>query len=113
MWKSLTIQSLLSGAYILVMGVWGEQDLLSALVGCTACLVPNSYAYLRMATQSENNNAGQWLSHAYRSEIGKWILTGTIFMVAFMSEHPWDPVVLFSGYVLIQISSMFVPFVIK
>ena len=111
--KSLTIQCLLSGVYILATGVWDEKVMLSAFVGCMACLIPNIYIYIRMAKQSDNNNAGQWLGHAYRSEFGKWIMTGTIFIVAFMSKHSWDPIVLFSGYVLIQVSSMFVPFVIK
>ena len=112
-WKTLAIQSVLSGIYVSAMGIWGEKVMLSAFVGCMACLIPNSYAYIRMAKQSENNNAGQWLGYAYRIEIGKWIMTGTIFMMAFISKHPWDPIVLFSGYVLIQVSSMFVPFVIK
>lgn len=85
----------------------------SALVGCLAALVPNGYFYYRMSRQVENNNAQQWLGFAYRSEIGKWFMTGMIFVLAFTSNHSWDPIVLFTGYTLILISSWFVPFVTK
>ncbi len=73
-WKTLAIQSVLSGIYVSAMGIWGEKVMLSAFVGCMACLIPNSYAYIRMAKQSDNNNSGQWLVYAYRIEIGEWRL---------------------------------------
>ncbi len=85
----------------------------SAIIGCLAGLIPNGYFYFRMSKQVEGNNAQQWLGYAYRSEFGKWLMTGMIFMLVFTSKHTWDPIVLFAGYVLIQISSWFVPFVIK
>jgi len=112
-WKTLAIQSVLSGIYVSAAGIWDEKVMLSALVGCMACLIPNSYFYIRMARRSENNNAEQWLGYAYRSEFGKWVIAGVIFLLAFSSSYPWDPLVLFSGYVLIQMSSWFVPLIMK
>lgn len=112
-WKGLIIQFVLSGIYVSTIAVWDEKALFSAFVGCIAYLIPNGYFYFRMSRQSDNNNAERILSFAYRSEFGKWLMTGIIFVLAFTSNHSWDPIVLFSGYALIQVSSWFVPFVIK
>ncbi len=112
-WKILGIQAVLSGIYVSAMGIWDEKAILSALVGCMACLIPNGYFNFRMMRQSENYSAEQWLGYAYRSEFGKWVMAGTIFVLAFTSNHPWDPIVLFSGYALIQISGWFLLFVMK
>ncbi|MDH5356370.1 MAG: ATP synthase subunit I [Gammaproteobacteria bacterium] len=109
----MKIQFILGGFYFLGIAFWDNALVLSALVGCMAALVPNTYFYIRMGKQAENNDAQQWLSYAYRSEFGKWLMTGMIFLLAFTSNHSWDPIVLFAGYVLIQISSGFVPFIFK
>jgi len=88
----------------------------SALVGCLAALLPKTYFGIRtiMATAAteDNNNATQWLGYAYRFEIGKWAMMAMIFGLAFTSGYPWDPVVLFAGFVLIQISGLFAPLLI-
>jgi len=34
-------------------------------------------------------------------------------VLAFTSGYPWDPVILFAGFVLIQLSGLFAPLVIK
>jgi hypothetical protein len=36
-----------------------------------------------------------------------------ILLLAFTTDYPWDPVVLFAGFVLIQVSGWFTPFVTK
>ena len=36
-----------------------------------------------------------------------------VFALAFTSNYPWDPIVLFAGYILLQMSSWFVPLVLK
>jgi F0F1-type ATP synthase assembly protein I len=66
-----------------------------------------------MLRTTEDKNAAQWLGYAYRSEIGKWVIMSAIFMLAFSTDYPWDPVVLFAGFVLIQLSGWLTPFVIK
>ncbi|MCP4188892.1 MAG: hypothetical protein GY763_14905 [Gammaproteobacteria bacterium] len=112
-WKTLAIQFSLGVFYASIMAFWKSDVVFSAVVGSLAALIPNSYFYWRISKQRENDNAQQWLGYAYRSELGKWLMTGMIFMLAFASDLPWDPIVLFAGYVLIQISSWFVPFIIK
>lgn len=112
-WRALQIQIAVTALYVSASALWQESVMFSALVGCLAGLVPNGYFYYRMSRQAENNNAQQWLGYAYRSEFGKWLMTGMIFLLAFTSNNSWDPIVLFAGYALIQISSWFVPFVIK
>ena len=87
--------------------------MLSALTGCLAALVPKTYFDMRMLRATEDNDAAQWLGYAYRSEIGKWVIMGAIFALAFTLDHPWDPVVLFAGFILIQVSGWLAPFVIK
>lgn len=113
---TLVLQYFLGVVYLVGAGLWDNAVMLSALVGCTAVLVPKTYFDLRMlrATATENNNdAMQFLSYAYRSEIGKWVIMGSIFALAFASGYPWDPVVLFAGFVLIQLSGWIVLFVLK
>jgi F0F1-type ATP synthase assembly protein I len=66
-----------------------------------------------MLRSTEDKDAAQWLGYAYRTEIGKWVIMGGIFMGAFTTDSPWDPVVLFAGFVLIQMSGWLAPFVIK
>ena len=111
--KTLIAQYLLGGIYLIGVLIWNDSVILSALVGCMACLVPNSYHSIRMLKQTKNNNALQWLGYAYRSEFVKWLMTGMIFVLAFTADYNWDPIVLFAGYILIQLSSWFIPFVLK
>jgi len=112
-WKAPLIQLALSVLYVIGIAVWEMDALFSAIVGCMAGLIPNTYIYYRMSRQAENDSATQFLGYAYRSELGKWLMTGMIFMLAFTSDHVWDPVFLFAGYVLVQVSSGFVAFVTK
>jgi ATP synthase protein I len=111
--NTLIAQYLLGGIYLIGVLIWNDSVILSALVGCMACLVPNSYYSIRMLKQTNNNNAAQWLGYAYRSEIVKWLMTGMIFVLAFTADYNWDPIVLFAGYILLQVSSWFVPLVLK
>ena len=111
--KTLILQYILGGIYLISVALWDKTVLFSALVGCMAALIPNTYFSIRMLRATKNNNAPQWLGYAYRSEIGKWVIMSAIFLLAFTTDYPWDPVILFAGFVLIQISGWFTPFVIK
>jgi len=112
--RTLVLQYILGGMYLIGTGLWDFAVSLSALVGCVAALVPKTYFGIRMIQAAEKNkNAPQWLGYAYRSEIGKWVIMGSIFVLAFTSGYPWDPVILFAGFVLIQLSGLFAPIVIK
>ncbi len=112
--KTLILQYVLGVAYLLGAGLWDSAVIFSALVGCAAALVPKTYFGLRMLRDSEQEkDARSWLGYAYRSEIGKWVIMGAIFAAAFTTDYPWDPVILFVGFVLIQLSGRIAPLVIK
>jgi ATP synthase protein I len=111
--KTLVLQYILGVFYLAGVGLWDTAAMLSALVGCVAALLPKTYFDLRMSREAGDKNATQWLGYAYRSEIGKWVIMGAIFMLAFSTDYPWDPVVLFAGFVLIQLSGWLASFVIK
>ena len=110
--KVLILQYGLGVVYLAAAGLWDAATIISAMTGCMAALVPKTYFSLRMLRDTEDKNAQQWLSYAYRSEIGKWVIMGSIFMVAFNADYHWDPVILFVGFVIIQISGWLTPFVI-
>ena len=111
--KVLVLQYVLGFIYLAVTGIWDAAAMMSAMTGCVAALVPKTYLWMRMLRAEDTENAQQWLGYAYRSEIGKWVITGAIFMLAFTTDYPWDPVVLFAGFVLIETSGWIAAFVIK
>ena len=112
--RTLVLQYVLGLFYLFGTGLWDRAALFSALVGCLAALIPKTYFGIRTIKATESDkNAAQWLSYAYRSEIGKWVMMAMIFGLAFTSGYPWDPIVLFAGFVLIQISGLFAPLVTR
>jgi len=111
--KVLVLQYVLGGIFLLCAGLWDVAALLSALTGCLASLVPQTYVSLRMLRTEDDKSATQWLGYALRTEIGKWVIMAAIFALAFKTDYPWEPVVLFAGFVLIQLSGWMAPFVIK
>jgi F0F1-type ATP synthase assembly protein I len=112
--RTLVFQFALGGVYLAGIGLWDPAGIPSALVGCAASLVPKTYFDLRLLRVADNDkDAAQWLGYAYRTEIGKWVIMGTIFALAFTSDYPWDPVVLFAGFILMQVSGWFVPLIVK
>jgi len=111
--KTLVLQYVLGVTYLASTGLWDLSATMSALVGWVAALLPKTYFGLRMLRDAGDKSAAQWLGYAYRSEIGKWVILGAIFMVAFSTDYPWDPIVLFAGFVLIQLSGWLAPIVIK
>jgi len=111
--KVLILQYGLGGVYLAAAGLWDLASIISAMTGCMAGLVPKTYFSLRMLRTTEDKNAQQWLGYAYRSEIGKWMIMSSIFMIAFSTEYHWDYVIMFAGFVLIQMSGWLAPFVIS
>ena len=111
--KVLILKYGLGGVYLAAAGLWDLASIISAMTGCMAGLAPKTYFSFRMLRATEDKNAQQWLGYAYRSEIGKWVITGAIFMLAFTADYPLDPVVLFAGFVLIETSGWIAAFVIK
>lgn len=111
--KILVFQYILGGIYLLGTGLWDTSVTPSALLGCVAGLAPATWFSIRMLRTVDNNDATRLLGYAYRSEIGKWFLMGAIFALAFTTEYDWDPEFLFAGFVLILLSGLIAPLVIK
>lgn len=111
--RTLVLQYILGGFYVLGAALWDISVALSALVGCLAALLPNTYFSVRMLKAREGDDAAQFLGYAYRSEIGKWVMMGVVFMLAFKTAYPWDPVFLFAGFGVIVLSGWFAPLMIK
>ena len=109
----LAVQLVITLFYLVLAYLLKPGSEVSALTGCFASLLPNIYFYIKMLRQAENNDAAEWLGYAYRSDIGKWLMAGVIFAVLFSSGYQWDPLILFVGYLLVQMSGIFVPFIHK
>jgi F0F1-type ATP synthase assembly protein I len=115
-YRTLVLQFALGWVYLTGIGLWDPAGIPSALAGCVASLVPKAYFDMKMSRAAESDNdsdAVGWLGYALRAEVGKWVIMGAIFALAFTSDYPWDPVVLFAGFVLLQVSGWFVPLVTK
>lgn len=105
----LTVQLVLMLLYLgLVYGL-KLGDVFSALTGCLASLIPSLYFSFKMLRSRLESDPSEWLSYVYRSDIGKWIMAAIIFALAFSSGYQWDPLILFVGYLLVQMAGMFVP----
>ncbi len=112
--RTLILQYVLGIIYLLGTVLWDAAAWFSGLVGCLAALIPKTYFSVRMIQATENNDdATRWLGATYRSVFGKWLMMLVIFWLAFTTDYPWDPVVLFAGFVLIQISGLVTPLVTK
>ena len=111
--KALVFQYILGGIYLLMAALWDSSGAFSAMVGCAAGLVPGTWFGVRMLRSRDNDDASQWLGFAYRSEVGKWILTGVIFMLAFSSGYDWHFEFLFIGFVWVLLSGGLASLVIK
>ena len=110
--RTLILQYILGVIYLLGTGLWDAAAWFSGLVGCLAALIPKTYFGIRMIQATEkNDDATRWVGSAYRFVFGKWVLMILILGMAFTTDYPWNPVVLFAGFVLIQISGLVTPLV--
>ena len=111
--RTLIFQYILGGIYLLGTGLWDSAVAFSALVGCVAGLLPSTWFSFRMLRAANNDDAGQFLGYALRSELGKWVLMGAVFAIAFNTERDWDPEFLFAGFILVLLAGWVAPLVIK
>ncbi len=105
----LVVQLITMLVFMASVFVFHLGDIVSALSGCLASIIPSLYFSYKMSRQANNKNASAWLGYAYRADIGKWVMAGIIFALLFTSGYQWDPLILFVGYLLVQISGIFVP----
>lgn len=106
-------QIVLSMMFLAVVLLWQSSLVFSAFVGVLAALAPNGYVAWKMVKQAQNNNATQWLGHAYRSQFGKWIMTGVIFALAFTADVNWDYRALLAGFVFVQLTNWLLPLIVR
>ncbi len=112
-YKALATQYIVGCLFLVVLSVWNSDSFFSGFVGCLAALLPASYVSSRMARKTDDYSAQQWLDYAYKTQLGKWIMTVMIFALILSAEYNWSFVVLFAGFCLIQITSCIVPLMIK
>lgn len=113
--KLLVGQYALALIFLAVAAWWGDTAVFSALTGCLAALLPNTFFSIRMlrASTRDYDNPSQFLGDAYRSEFQKWLMTGMILFLAFSSGYQWNPGFLFAGFGLLLMSGGFMSFVLK
>lgn len=89
-----------------VLGFWwlNPTIALSVLVGGLIYLLPNAYFTLYAFRFRGSQQAILILRSIYRGEVGKLILTGLGFALAFIFLKPIDPVALFIAYGLMTLS---------
>ena len=109
----LKIQLLITALYPVLIAVLGWGDEISALAGCLISFLPATYFGLRVLGQANSYDPVLWLRSTYRFEIGKWVLAAVLFALAFSSGYPWDPIILFAGYLLVQMSGLISPYIVK
>jgi ATP synthase protein I len=112
-YKALSIQYVLGCLFLVGLGIWNTGTIYSGFVGCLASLLPATYISSRMARKTDDYSAQQWLSYAYRAQLGKWFMTVMLFVLILSADYFWNFAVLFAGFCLIQISSCVVPLMIK
>jgi F0F1-type ATP synthase assembly protein I len=112
-YNALAIQYVVGCLFLGGLGVWNSSIVFSGLVGCLTALLPATYISSRMAKKTDDYSAQQWLSYAYRTQLGKWLMTIMIFVLVLTAEYTWHYAILFAGFCLIQITSCVVPLMIK
>ncbi len=113
--KLLLGQYLLATIFTAVAAWWGGTAAFSALTGCLAALIPNTFFCIKMlrASSREYEEASQFVRDAFRAEFQKWLMTGMILLLAFTSDYPWNPGFLFAGFGILLFTGVFVSFVLK
>ncbi len=112
-WANLQVQYGIATVFLLFILLWNSSVFFSALVGVLAAVIPNTYFAAKMHRQMGNNNPTEWLGHAYRSEFGKWLMTGVVFVLAFTSDYAWDYKILLAGFIYMQLSSWVIPLMVR
>lgn len=112
-YKALAIQYVVGCVFLAGLFFWNPDIVYSGLVGCLTALLPSTYINSRMARKTDDYSAQQWLSYAYRTQLGKWFMTIMIFVLVLTAEYTWHYAILFTGFCLIQITSCIVPLMIK
>ncbi len=101
MLKVLAVQIGLGAALAAALwGYLGEVAGYSALLGCLASVLPNSFLALRLAVSRRDPGAKSLVRAAYIGEIGKLALTVLLFSIVFVVVRPLAAAPFFAGFVV-------------
>ncbi len=101
MLKVLAVQIGLGTALAAALwGYLGEVAGYSALLGCLASALPNSFLALRLAVSRRDPGAKSLVRAAYIGEIGKLALTVLLFSIVFVVVRPLAAAPFFAGFVV-------------
>ena len=79
----------------------------SVLIGGLVYLLPSIYFALIALRRRENASAGLILHNMYRGEVGKFLLTSTGFIIAFVVLKPVEIISLFLSFFVLTIIGLF------
>ncbi len=101
MLKVLAVQIGLGTALAAALwGYLGDIAGYSALLGCLASVLPNSFLALRLAVPRRDPGAKSLVRAAYIGEIGKLALTVLLFSIVFVVVRPLAAAPFFAGFVV-------------
>ena len=101
MLKVLAVQIGLGTALAAALwGYLGDIAGYSALLGCLASVLPNSFLALRIAVSRRDPGAKSLVRAAYIGEIGKLALTVLLFSIVFVVVRPLAAAPFFAGFVV-------------
>jgi F0F1-type ATP synthase assembly protein I len=112
-YRALAIQYIVGCLFLIGLSIWNLDTVFSGFVGCLAALLPATYISSRMARKTDEYSAQQWLSHVYKAQLGKWLMTIMIFGLILNAEYAWNFAILFAGFCFIHLTSCVVPLMIK
>ena len=92
----------------LVFWTQGEYFAMSALMGGLICLLPNLYS-ARKLTAKRTADLAKLTRTIFSAELGKIVITATLFTLVFATQEWIQPVALMSGFILAQLAHWFIP----
>lgn len=92
----------------LVFWTQGESFAISALIGGLICLIPNLYS-ARKLTAKRTADLAELTRTIFSAELGKIVITATLFTLVFATQEWIQPVALLSGFILAQLTHWIMP----
>lgn len=101
--KVLSMQMILTLLTALVAwALFGTVAAYSAVLGGLICVIPSAFLGARMMAVRHAPNPRKLLNAAYLGEAGKWLLSFTLFALAYVWIKPLNPAALLTGFIVAQ-----------
>ena len=104
----LAAQILVTGLLAVGLIVVSKNTATSALLGGWICIIPNIYLARRL-TAKRCADPNKLTTTFYTAELGKIIITATLFAAAFATQKWIQPVALMGGYGVAQLTHWITP----